>query len=164
MKEVTVSSVFVLGKRRKAFVLGEALILIIVVLIAFGGIFSSMAFAMRMRERSRVDLDSYLVAQAWFDALESYKNPELIQDQATLRTAALEASEHLGGYAHGSYFRVHIFDLAPEYKGTQQGTHRIELSVKRYGLAMETPLIFSRAINSSSSNTVQDNVYKRRER
>lgn len=163
MKETKLLSVFAFRKRRRAFALGEALILIIVVMIAFGGIFSSMAMGIHMRERSQVDLDSYLVAQAWFDALESYKTPELIKDQSTLQTAALEASGHLGGSALGGYFRVRVFDLIPQYKGTQNGAHLVELTVRRY-TDKDHPLVFLKSLNSSSSNTVQDNAYKRRKK
>lgn len=164
MNDKPVLPVFVLSrsKKRKAFALGEALILIVVVLITFGGIFSSINYAMNFRERAQADLDGYMTAQAWFEALEA-EEPEKIEDQATLNAAALKATERLGGEALGSgRFRVRNLVLLPVFGGTENGARLIDMTVRKpTQIGTESLLHFSRSFNIHGSNTVQDNAYKR---
>lgn len=162
MKGRAVLSVFDLGKgrRRRAFVLGEALILIIVVLISLGGIFSSIDYAVLLRERAEADLDGYMIAQAWFEALES-QEPEKIENQAILSAKALEVTKCLGGRALGSgRFLFGSLVLLPEFGGTLNGVRRVDLTVSKPQEEWGS-LRFSRSFNMHSSNTVQDNAYKR---
>ena len=156
----TVLPVFALGKRRRAFALGEALILIIVVLVTLGGIFSSIDYAVLLRERAQADLDGYMIAQAWFEALESEK-PENIENQSMLNVKALEAAKRLGGRALGKdRFAVRAVVLIPEFGGTLNGARRVDLTVSK-PQDKGTFLRFSRSFNTHSSNTVQDNASKR---
>ena len=159
----TVLPAFALGRGRKAFALTEALILIVVVLVAIGGIFASIGYAVRMRSESQADLDGFLMAQSWFEALES-ERPENIKNQSMLNAAALAATRRLGGSALSSgRFSVGGMILLPVFGGTHDGAHLIELTIN-------TPKIwggdlrFSRRFNVQNSNTVQDNVHKRREK
>ena len=158
----TVLFIFALRRRRRAFALGEALILMIVVLITLGGIFSSIGYSMRLRGAAQTDLDSFLTAEAWFDALEA-ESSEKIGSQSALIAAAREVIEHLGGGTVGKdRFSVGGTILTPVFRGTRDGVHQIELKVDRPEMRNCGTVAFLRSFNSKSSNTVQDNVYKRR--
>ena len=81
-----------------------------------------------------------------------------------LNTAALAATGRLGGSAMGGgRFSVGGMILLPVFAGTHDGAHLIELTIntsKMWGGGLQ----FSRRFNAQSSNTVQDNVYKRRKK
>lgn len=162
----TVLPVFTLekGRRRRAFVLGEALILMIVVLVTLGGLFSSIGYAMRLRSHAQEDLDGHMVAQAWLDALES-EQPETIDSQSSLIVKAGLATKRLGGESLSSgRFAVRSVVLTPVFTGTESGARRIGLKVEEFnesGKPCATPLNFSRSFNIHNSGTVQDNASKR---
>lgn len=164
MNGIVVSSILgrVRGKRRRAFALGEALILIVVVLITFGGIFSSIDYAMRLREQAQADLDGYMTAQAWFEALES-EEPEKIDGEKMLDSAAGRVINRLGGETLGfGRYRVRNLLLFPRFGGAVDGALRIDLVVRKPARGKEgAPLNFSRSYNVHDSNTVEDNAYKR---
>lgn len=150
-------------RKRRAFALGEALILIIVVLLAFGGIFSSMAYAMRLRSSSQVDLDSYTTAQAWFDALEATPAHEKM-NQKVLNQSGLKVTESLGGskISEGR-FRLRSLELEAFFKEARDGAYLVELLVRKPHGDGGGELRFLRSFNSYNSNTVRDSPYKRRD-
>ena len=150
-------------RKRRAFALGEALILIVVVLLAFGGIFSSMAHAMRLRSFSQVDLDSYTTAQAWLDALEATPAHEKMS-QKSLEQAGLKVTRSLGGagIAEGR-FRLRSLELEAFFVEAKDGAYLVELLVRKSNEYRDGELRFLRSFNSYNSNTVRDSPYKRRD-
>ena len=149
------------GKRRRAFALGETVVLLFVVMITFGGIFSSMGASMRMRSNAQVDLNSYLVAQSLFEALGS-TNPNDITDQASLVTAVESAAQKLGGKKVGGRIMIRSYQMEPVYEGETDGCKLVTIKVHTpKDLGNERILTFSRGLNSFRSDPVPDRAYRR---
>lgn len=153
-------------RKRRAFALGEALILIIVVLLAFGGIFSSMAYAMRLRSSSQVDLDSYMAAQAVFEAMEENITKK-VRDQSSLEAVASDVivNSLKGENLAGGNFLLRSVRLGLRFISlTPDGSRVIEMTMKRPLLKPGEYAVskFSRNFNAISAETVRDNAVKRR--
>ena len=103
---------------------------------------------------AQIDFDSFLTAEAWFDALEA-ESSEKIGSQSALIAAAREVIEHLGGGTVGKdRFSVGGTILTPVFRGTRDGVHQIELKVDRPEMRNSGTVAFLRSFNSKSSNTV----------
>ena len=115
-------------RRRGAFALGEALILIIVVLIVFGGIFGSMAMAMRMRAFTQADLDARLVAQSWFEAMGT-TDKSMLKSSSTMFFDAV--ADRLGWVHEESAYRWGGMIVTPSMTPAVGGSYPIKLDVAR---------------------------------
>ncbi len=115
-------------RRRGAFALGEALILIIVVLIVFGGIFGSMAMAMRMRAFTQADMDARLVAQSWFEAMGTTDKSMLKLSSVTFFNAV---ADRLGWVHEGSAYRWGGMIVTPSMTAAVGGSYPVTLDVTR---------------------------------
>ena len=115
-------------RRRSAFALGEALILIIVVLIVFGGIFGSMAMTMRMRAFTQVDLDARLVAQSWFEAMGTTDKSILKSSPVTFFNAV---ADRLGWVREGAAYRWGGMIVRPSMTAAVNGSYPVKLDVAR---------------------------------
>ena len=116
-------------RRRGAFALGEALILIVVVLVVFGGIFGSMAMAMRLRTSTQADLDARLVAQSWFEAMGT-------TDKSLLKSSAVAffnaVADRLGWVREGSAYRCGGMAVRPLMGAAVDGSYPVKLDVARH--------------------------------
>ena len=152
--------------RRRAFALTEALLLIIVVMITIGGVFSSIAYGVRLRRHSQADLDSYLAAQSFFEALEA-EDPSQLENQNDMDAAALNAVQSMGGgEIEAGRYHVRIFELSPRLDITEGGERfvRVVLDVRKPEADGGAARRFFRDFSARSTTPVRDSAYKRRVR
>lgn len=116
-------------RRRGAFALGEALILIVVVLVVFGGVFGSMTMAMRLRTSTQADLDARLVAQSWFEAMGATDKSLLKSSAAAFFNAA---ADRLGWVPEGSAYRWGGLIVRPSMGAAVDGSYPVKLDVARH--------------------------------
>ena len=116
-------------RRRGAFALGEALILIVVVLVVFGGVFGSMAMAMRLRTSTQADLDARLVAQSWFEAMGATDKSLLKSSAAAFFNAV---ADRLGWVREGSAYRWGGMVVRPSMGAAVDGSYPVKLDVARH--------------------------------
>ena len=115
-------------RRRGAFALGEALILIIVVIIVFGGIFGSMMMAMKVRTFTQADLDARLVAQSWFEAMGTTDKSILKSSPVTFFNAV---ADRLGWVREGAAYRWGGMIVRPSMTAAVNGSYPVKLDVAR---------------------------------
>lgn len=115
-------------RRRGAFALGEALILIIVVIIVFGGIFGSMMMAMKVRTFTQADLDARLVAQSWFEAMGTTDKSILKSSPVTFFNAV---ADRLGWVREGAAYRWGGMIVRPSMTAAVDGSYPVKLDVAR---------------------------------
>lgn len=151
--------------KRRGFALMECIFLILVVSVVLMALLSTVAYSMRLREHGQTDIDTYLLAQSWFDALE-VASPDLII--SNFDGEAKKASVNLGGKVVGGHMVIRGMELSPLLDVNLQniGVLRVNLRILKPDppdpSGRRTELTFTRNLNLFSSETVPDNLIRRR--
>jgi hypothetical protein len=132
----------------------ECLILIIIVGITFGAIFTTIAVATKSYAFSKQDKDSRELLFSWIQTFESLW-PNTYSDDVD--GAIKAASIMLGGTWTGSEARIRSFTLRATNAGLSGGN--LELRVKIWAGDSRKPLVdLTRNYNAFSNETVSDDA------
>jgi hypothetical protein len=141
------------ARKRKGMSIVEALLLIVVVGITFGAIFSTMAWAAKNYAFSKQDKGSRELLFSWVQTFESLW-PGAYADAAD---AAEKASEMLGGTWANGTARIGSFTLTAQDQGVTDGALKLEVAI-RLGESGKEMLKLTRFYNAFSNETVSDDA------
>ncbi|MDR2179575.1 MAG: hypothetical protein LBP21_04660 [Synergistaceae bacterium] len=139
--------------KRKGMGIAECLILMVVVVVTFGAIFSVMAAATKSHGFSKQDKNSRELFFSWIQTFESlYPNVHSDPDDATEAAAKM-----LGGTWTGSDARIGGFILTAVNSGVSGGSLELHVTI-RAGDSKKPLVDLKRTYNSYSNETVSDDA------
>ena len=146
------------GRKRKGMGITESLILILVVGITFGAIFTTMAWATRSYTFGKQDKESRELLFSWIQTFESLW-PDIYDDDVNGVNDAIEATSSLlgGTWIGGGEARIGAFTLTAVNFGLSGGSLDLRVTIQA-GDSKKTLVDLRRSYNSSSNETVSDDA------